>query len=58
MKNTVKMTTRGRVTLPKKTRDNLGWAGGDKVEWEIIDNQTIIARRVIASASVDTAISK
>jgi AbrB family looped-hinge helix DNA binding protein len=33
MATSIHMSTRGRITIPKAVRENLGWTAGTKVEW-------------------------
>ena len=33
MATMIHMSTRGRITIPKAVRDDLGWNAGTKMEW-------------------------
>jgi AbrB family looped-hinge helix DNA binding protein len=39
-----KLTTRGRVTLPKAVREQLGWRPGDQLSLEDTDRGVLIRR--------------
>jgi len=38
----VKMTTRGRVTIPRSIREKLNISGGEKLTFNIKDNKFIL----------------
>jgi AbrB family looped-hinge helix DNA binding protein len=40
-----KLTSKGRVTIPKKVREALGLKPGDHVSYEIADDNSVILRR-------------
>ncbi|MGV3456383.1 AbrB/MazE/SpoVT family DNA-binding domain-containing protein [Sphingomonas sp.] len=52
MIHSVRMSTRGRVTLPKPLRDRLGLRPGMKLVWEVSDGQAV-ARVVEKDAQPD-----
>ena len=41
MIHSVRLSTRGRVTLPKALRDRLGLRPGMKLMWEVADGQAV-----------------
>lgn len=41
MTHSVRLSTRGRVTLPKALRDRLGVRPGMKLVWEVSDGQAV-----------------
>lgn len=45
---TVKVRKDGKITIPKAIRENLGWHAGDLIEMTLLDNGTIVARKVNA----------
>jgi AbrB family looped-hinge helix DNA binding protein len=38
------MTTRGRVTIPKRLRDAVGWKRNDKLQWSVDGEVAIISK--------------
>ena len=43
---TLKMTTRGRITIPKFVRDKFGMTGGETIHYQEQDDGSYIARLV------------
>ena len=41
-----KITSGGRITIPKAIRDHMGLTPGDKVEFEIIDDRVLMIAKV------------
>jgi AbrB family looped-hinge helix DNA binding protein len=44
------MTTRGRVTIPKRLRDAMGWQPQDKLEWLVSGGEVTISKLETASS--------
>jgi AbrB family looped-hinge helix DNA binding protein len=42
----LKVSTRGRITIPKAIRDEFGLKSGDKIEYDPQDDGSLIARLV------------
>lgn len=46
----VRMTTRGRITLPKPARDALGWHPGDEIVFRVEGNRVILTKKGVRPA--------
>ena len=44
-----RMTSKGQVTIPKSIREVLGVKPGDQVEFELLSDQRVIVRPVLAT---------
>ena len=44
------LTSKGQVTLPKEIRDRLGLNAGSMLDFQILEDNTITARRVLPDA--------
>ncbi len=44
------LTSKGQVTLPKEIRDRLGLDAGSMLDFQILEDNTITARRVLPDA--------
>ena len=42
MRTTVKMQSRGVLTMPKKVRNHFGWGDGDVIDLEVTDKGVLI----------------
>ena len=40
------LTSKGQITLPKEIRDRLGLDAGSMLDFQVLEDNTIIARRV------------
>ena len=45
-----RMTSKGQVTIPKNIREVLGVKPGDQVEFELLSDQRVIVKPVLATA--------
>ena len=45
-----RMTSKGQVTIPKNIREALGVKPGDQVEFELLSDQQVIVKPVLATA--------
>lgn len=44
------LTSKGQITLPKEIRDRLGLDAGSMLDFQILEDNTITARRVLPDA--------
>ena len=44
------LTSKGQITLPKEIRDRLGLDAGTMLDFQILEDNTITARRVLPDA--------
>ena len=44
------LTSKGQITLPKEIRDRLGLDAGSMLDFQILEDNTITARRVVPDA--------
>jgi AbrB family looped-hinge helix DNA binding protein len=46
MTKQIKLSSRGRVTIPKEIRESLDWKGGAQIEWTIDRNGWLHGKKV------------
>ena len=47
------LTSKGQITLPKEIRDRLGLDAGSMLDFQVLEDNTITARRVLPDASLN-----
>lgn len=50
MTEKIRLSTRGRVVVPKPMRERLGWEAGCKIEWVEVDDG-LVARKANSEAN-------